>query len=143
MRAAEAGAPCRFQLLIYPVTNLVEPSESRRLFSRGLFLTEEFMQIVDWAYIPPGHDRGDPLVSVALTEKLPPGLAPTYVVTAGFDPLRDEGEAYARRLADEGLSVQLKRYPGFVHGFVNMVGVSNPRAALAEIAVKLKIGLAD
>ena len=85
----------------------------------------------------------DPLVSVHFTEKIPEDLAPALVVTAGFDPLRDEGEVYARTLAAAGVPVELKRYPGLVHGFFNVVGVGrSQRAAVAEIAAKLKAGLA-
>ncbi len=69
----------------------------------------------------------------------PTGLAPALVVTAGFDPLRDEGEAYARTLAEHGVPVQLKRYPGLIHGFFNVVGVGRSnRAAVAEVAARLK-----
>ena len=76
-------------------------------------------------------------------EHFPQNLAPAFVATAGFDPLRDEGEAYARLLAEQGLSVELKRYPGFIHGFANLVGVGRTnRAAMAEMAVKLKRALA-
>ena len=65
------------------------------------------------------------------------------MVTAGFDPLRDEGETYARTLAEAGVPVELRRYPGFIHGFVNVVGVGRAnRAAVAELAAKLKLALA-
>jgi acetyl esterase len=64
-------------------------------------------------------------------------------VTAGFDPLRDEGEAWARTLADAGVDVTLRRYAGFVHGFFNVVGVGRTqRAAVAEIAALVKQRLA-
>ena len=60
------------------------------------------------------------------------------MVTAGFDPLRDEGEAYARMLAAAGVRVDLQRYPGFIHGFFNIVGVGrSTRFAVAEIADRL------
>ena len=144
LRAAAAGVPLRHQLLIYPVTDMEGGSESRKTFARGFFLTDEFMDLADRSYLSPDHDRRDPDVSVLHTEKIPEGLASAHVVTAGFDPLRDEGEAYARLLADHGVSVELKRYPGFIHGFLNIIGVGrSTRAAVAEIAAKLKAALHD
>ena len=105
----------------------------------NVFLTADFMDLAETSYLLPDQDRRDPRVSVHFTEKIPENLAPASVVTAGFDPLRDEGEAYARLLADAGVEVDLKRYPSFVHGFANMVGVGRAtRAAVAEIAAKLK-----
>jgi acetyl esterase len=142
LRAAEAGVPCAFQLLVYPVTNMADPSESRRLFAEGFYLTSRFIEVSESAYLAPGEDRRDPAVSVQFVEKIPAGLAAAFVVTAGYDPLRDEGEVYARRLADAGTAVELKRYPGMIHGFVNVVGVGrSSRAAVAEIAAKLKAAL--
>jgi acetyl esterase len=137
--AAESGVPLKYQLLIYPVTNMAEKSDSRRIFGEGFFLTTAFMDLAEACYLPSGHDPRDPRVSVHFTEKIPEDLAPALVVTAGFDPLRDEGEAYARLLADSGVQVEMKRYPGFIHGFANIVGVGRSnRAAVAEIAAKLK-----
>jgi acetyl esterase len=142
IKAAEAGVPCVFQLLVYPVTNHVDVSESRKKFGEGFYLTHAFMDLAVESYLAPTDDRADPMVSVQLTEKIPEGLAPALVVTAGFDPLRDEGEEYARTLADAGVSVELRRYPGFIHGFFNVVGVGRAnRAAVAEIAAKLKAGI--
>ncbi len=142
MRAANAGVPCRHQLLVYPVTDMVNGSDSRRLFASGFFLTQEFIDLADASYLSTAEERRHPDVSPALTEKIPDGLAPAHVVTAGFDPLRDEGEAWARRLADAGVEVRLKRYPGFIHGFSNVVGVGRTqRAAVAEIAAVLKAAL--
>ncbi len=143
VQAANAGVPLKFQLLVYPVTDMAEKSESRGMFAEGFFLTEDFMNLATESYVPAGADLRDPLLSVLHSEKAPDGLAPAYVATAGFDPLRDEGEAYARMLADNGVPVELKRYPGLIHGFFNIVGVGrSARAAVAEIAVKLKAGLA-
>ena len=142
IRAAEAGVPCAFQLLVYPATDFHEKSESRRAFGDGYYLTAEFMDLAETSYLLPTDDRRDPAVSVLHTEKIPEQLAPALIVTAGFDPLRDEGEAYARMLADAGVAVDMKRYPGFIHGFFNMVGVGRTnRAAVAEIAAKLKAAL--
>jgi acetyl esterase len=142
LKAAEAGVPCAFQLLVYPATDFHEKSESRRAFGEGYYLTEAFMDLAENSYLAPTDDRRDPYVSVLHTEKIPEGLAPAFVVTAGFDPLRDEGEAYARMLHDAGIAVELKRYPGFIHGFFNIVGVGRSnRAAVCEIAAKLKAAL--
>ncbi len=143
IRAAEAGLPVAYQLLIYPVTNMAEKSDSRRIFGEGFFLTTAFMDLAENSYLLEHHDRRDPSVSVYFHEKLPPDLAPAFIATAGFDPLRDEGEAYARLLAEQGLSVELKRYTGFIHGFANCVGTGRSApAAMAEIAVRLKRALA-
>lgn len=142
LKAAEAGVPCAFQLLIYPVTNMAETSESRRMFGQGFFLTSEFTDLAEEMYFVDEAEKRDPLASIAFTEKIPEDLAPAYVATAGFDPLRDEGEAYARMLADAGVQVELKRYPGLIHGFANIVGVGRTnRAAMAEVAAKLKRAL--
>jgi acetyl esterase len=142
IRAAEEGVPLRFQLLVYPATNLVDDSESRRLFGDGFLLTSEFIELAHSTYVTGAHRLDDPRVSVAFTERFPDGLAPALVVTAGFDPLRDEGEAYARQLADAGVRVELRRHPGQVHGFFNVVGVGrSSRAAVAETAAKLKAAL--
>ncbi len=142
LKAAEAGVPCRFQLLVYPMTNMAAHTESRRLFAEGFYLTSEFIEVAERSYLTDPAQMRDPLVSVLLTEKIPDGLAPAYVATAGFDPLRDEGEAWARRLAEAGVDVTLKRFPGLMHGFFNIVGIGRTnRAAAAEIAAQLKQAL--
>ena len=135
LTAAEEGLPLRMQLLIYPATDFSQRSRSRHLFEEGFFLTDRFMvQCEDW-YLPQGHDRTDPVASVLLTKPLPEGLAAAHVVTAGFDPLRDEGEAYADLLAAHGVPVTRKQYPGMIHGFFNIVGVGREaRAHNEEIA---------
>ena len=71
------------------------------------------------------------------------GLPPAYVLTAGFDPLRDEGEAYAARMQEAGVQVALCRYPGLIHSFANLTAVSrSARAAMLEAAGALRMGLA-
>jgi acetyl esterase len=122
LAAAEEGLPLKAQLLVYPATDFSEKSRSRELFREGFFLSDRFMvQCEDW-YLPQGHDRTDPAASVLLTDPLPAGIAPAHVITAGFDPLRDEGEAYAARLAEHGVDVTHKRYSSMIHGFFNLVG---------------------
>ena len=94
------------------------------------------------AYLPDPADRSDPRAS-PLLDDVPDGLAPAYVATAGYDPLRDEGEAYARKLADAGVRIELRRFADQMHGFFNIVGVGRTsRAAVDEIAAALRAGLA-
>jgi acetyl esterase len=139
--AAREGLPLAFQLLVYPGTDASRRYESKRLFGKDLYLTESFMdQVMAW-YVPERADRADPRVS-PLLDDVPPGLAPAYVATAGFDPLRDEGEAYARKLADAGVEVELHRFPDQIHGFVSVVGVGrSAKAASAEVAAALSRAL--
>ena len=142
MTAARQGLPLAFQLLIYPGTDHTASSESRETFAEGFYLTRGFMELATTSYLPKGTPLDDPLAS-PLYADVPAGLAPAYVVTAGFDPLRDEGEAYARKLSAAGVEVELKRYPDQIHGFFNIVGVGRTaRAANAEIAAKLGAALA-
>jgi len=142
-RTLRDGGPApAFQLLIYPVTDLSKKHESYRLFSEGFFLTEKTMDWYRAHYLPDASVALDPAVSPLLAEDLS-GLAPAHVVTAGFDPLRDEGEAYARRLEAAGVAVSLRRYPGLVHGFVNATSLgTSARCAMEEIALALRDGLA-
>ena len=139
--AARDEQPPAFQLLIYPVTDCVEVARSRLEFADGFLLTKENMDWYEENFIG-AHDRRDPRVSPLHAEDLA-GLAPALVVTAGFDPLRDEGEAYARRLQAAGVPTMLRRHPGYVHGFTHiMVGDSGPREALAEMGGVLRGALA-
>ena len=128
--AAREGLPLAFQLLVYPGTDMRGGTESRELFNDGLVLEQDFMDLAKDAYLPHPRDVVDPRASPMLAD-LPSGLAPAYVATAGFDPLRDEGEAYARRLAEAGVEVELRRFPDQLHGFVQMVGVGRTMRAAA------------
>ncbi|GAA3654131.1 alpha/beta hydrolase [Nocardioides ginsengisoli] len=140
--AAREGLPLAFQLLIYPCVDVDRDTESLRLFGEGLYLTAEGMQEFTESYLLTPEDRADDRMNL-LDVKLPDGLAPAYVVTAGFDPLRDEGEEYARLLVDAGVEVELRRFVDQIHGFLNIVGVGrSSRAAVLEIAGRLREGLA-
>jgi acetyl esterase len=141
LMAAREGLPLRSQLLIYPATDLTNSMESHARFGTGYYLTTAFKDLARAAYLPSEDLWTDPRASV-FYDDVPRDLAPAYLCTAGFDPLRDEGEAYARRLADAGAVVDLQRFPGLIHGFANMVGVgrSGP-AAMAEVAAKLAAAL--
>ncbi|MBB6628464.1 alpha/beta hydrolase [Nocardioides sp. KIGAM211] len=139
--AAREGLPLAFQLLVYPASDGVRRTSSAELFSEGFYLTRAYMELANDSYMPAGGDFTDPRYS-PLYADIPAGVAPAFVATAGFDPLRDEGEAYARKLAEAGVRVELKRYPGLIHGFLNIVGVGrSSKAAVAELAAKLKAAL--
>lgn len=138
LAAAREGLPMAFQLLIYPMTDMRGGSDSRTAFNRGLILTQGFMDLAQESYLSSADDVTDPRASVLL-DAVPDGLAPAYIVTAGFDPLRDEGEAYARKLADAGVTIELRRFPEHVHGFIHLVGVGRAaRASMVEIAERLR-----
>jgi acetyl esterase len=140
--AAREGLPLKFQLLLYPVTDSVHRTASRKLFGGGFFLTTEFMDFALETYVPNIADRDDPRVTL-LNADLPAALAPAYVCTAGFDPLRDEGEEYADQLAAAGVQVELRRFGGTIHGFAGIVGAGTAGPArVAEIAAALRAGLA-
>ena len=141
LAAAREGLPLALQLLIYPMTDMRGGSDSRTAFNRRLILTQGFMDLAKDSYLNTADDLTDPRVSPLLNE-VPAGLAPAYVVTAGFDPLRDEGEAYARKLADAGVTVELRRFPEQVHGFIHVVGVGRSgRASMVEIAGRVRAAL--
>jgi acetyl esterase len=121
-------------LLIYPVVDATQERRSRRLFGKGFFLTDELMQWYTGHFMPEGSDPADPLISPLLSPDLAKS-APALVVTAGFDPLRDEGEAYAEALREAGVPVLLRRFPGLFHGFINSIGASpSSYDALVEVA---------
>ena len=133
IEAARHGWPCAVQLLIYPTTMARRGTRSLRLFGEDFYLTRGFMERGEESYaadVPADDPRLSPVHA-----DLPPGLAPALVYTAGFDPLRDEGEAYADRLREAGVEVELTRFDDQIHGFVNIVGVGRTsRAANLRIA---------
>lgn len=137
LAAAQEGLPLDLQLLVYPMTDAVNRSRSREMFGAGYYLTTAFMDVATTNYTPDIATRGDAHVSPLLHE-VPEGLAPAYVVTAGYDPLRDEGEAYARHLADAGVDVELRRFPDQIHGFLNTLTLRSSRACVAEIAAAVR-----
>ena len=108
-----------FQMLIYPATDSSKESGSRKSFAEGYFLSKDLM---DWfwkAYVPAGTDLADLRLSPLLAKDLA-GLPPAFVLTAGYDPLRDEGRAYADRLIDAGVKTTYVNYPGTIHGFFSL-----------------------
>jgi len=140
-RDAEAALPA-MQLLIYPVTETAGTAFSRRTFGEGFLLTRGDMGWFEGHYLPLGVDREDPRVALLNAADLS-GLPPAYIATAGFDPLRDEGEAFALRLREAGVQVALRRHPGLVHTFLNLTAICpTAREAVLEAAGALRMGLA-
>jgi acetyl esterase len=134
--AARDGGPAPvLQLLIYPTTDFTIRRRSRELFGEGFLLSNPEMDWFETNYLGPARAQAsDPRASPLLADDLG-GLAPALVVTAAFDPLRDEGEEYAQALQAAGTPVTLRRFPGLIHGFVNAVGVSRTcQEAVIEIA---------
>ncbi|HJL16327.1 MAG TPA: alpha/beta hydrolase [Sandaracinaceae bacterium LLY-WYZ-13_1] len=121
VRDADEPMPA-FQLLIYPGTDLTRSMPSHRLFAEGFFLTERTMDWFVASYLTDPSQETDPRGSpLALEDKR--GLPPAHVAVAGFDPLRDEGEAYAEALREAGVPTTLRCYESQIHGFVQMGGI--------------------
>jgi len=137
--ARDAGGPgLEYQLLIYPATDqrLAHPSILRN--GEGYLLTKKSMEYFQAQYLPNKADLTDWRASPLLAGSLA-GLPPAYVVTAGYDPLVDEGREYAERMAKEGVDVSYHEYSDMVHGFILMGGVlDTANAAVAECCEKLR-----
>jgi len=141
--ARHAEEPLAAQLLVYPNTCYRADTESLRdNDDRWMFNRHS----VDWYwrnYLADPEDGRDPMVSPLLAPDLC-GLPPALVITAAHDPLRDEGERYAERMRESGVSVELTRYDGMAHGFFTMSGVlPDARRAVAQAAEYLRKNVSD
>jgi acetyl esterase len=137
--ARDRGQPeiC-FQLLIYPVTDAACDTPSYSENAEGYFLTREAMQWFWNHYIRIDADRDNPYASPLRAGNLA-GLPSAMVITAEFDPLRDEGELYAERMRAAGVPVQLVRYHGMIHGFFAMSAIINQgKTAVQQSAATLR-----
>jgi len=124
----------RCQVLIYPMLDPACNSPSYAEYAEGYGPGAVDMQRGWSEYLPKGSDPLDPL-ACPLHAADTAGVAPAFVLTAEYDTLRDEGEAYARKLVDAGNLVQQRRYPGTIHGFFTMPGVLRiAREALHDVA---------
>jgi acetyl esterase len=139
----EGGPQPALQALIYPVADTAGTWPSRDAFAEGFLLTRADMDWFEGHYLANGSDREDPRVSLLRATDLS-GLPPAYVAVAGFDPLRDEGEAYAERLREAGVQVALRRHPGLIHGFANLTEICpSAREAMQELAGAVRMALAS
>jgi acetyl esterase/lipase len=140
--ARDRGGPkIAFQLLVYPATDMACNTYSHKTFT-DYFLTDRSIRYFLGHYLRGEGDRKDPAASPALAsnhKNLPPAL----VITAEFDPLRDEGEAYGELLRKAGVPVTVTRYDGMIHGFFTMGQVlAQGREAISQAAGALRTAFA-
>jgi acetyl esterase len=136
------GPALRHQLLIYPVTDADFSRASYRENAEGYLLTTKAMEWFWSHYVPDVAQRVEPYAAPLRAVELA-GLPPAFVITAEYDPLRDEGEAYARRLQHSGVPTVLKRYDGAIHGFFAMGLLAQVgRDAVDDAAAAVRAALA-
>ncbi|MGE0733189.1 MAG: alpha/beta hydrolase [Alphaproteobacteria bacterium] len=132
--ARDRKLPLKFQLLVYPATDLAVETRSRREFGSGYLLTKS---LIDWfigSYSRSPADLLDPRASPGRAENLK-DLASAAVIVCGCDPLHDEGVTYAEKLHAAGVSVALGDFPGLLHGSFNMSGALDSSKMLIDFCV--------
>ena len=139
----DLGGPALcYQLLVYPVTDHNYDTASYRANAEGYLLTRDAMVWFWNHYLRSPADGSNPMASPLRADNLR-GLPPAMVITAEFDPLRDEGEAYAARLQEAGVPVTLKRYDGMIHGFFCLGTVlEQGKQAIEDAAAALRTAFA-
>jgi acetyl esterase len=151
LRARDKQIPLAAQLMFYPAIDPAMTSPSIAENGTGYFLTEHDMAWFYQQYLPAGPPSAPPPsaatagAATALTSEADlahadvAGVAPAIVATAEFDPLRDEGAAYAARLADAGVPTQYVPGPGLIHGFAGFIGVVDAAdATVADVLARLR-----
>jgi acetyl esterase len=146
LMAKDRGGPnIRLQVLLIPATDTNFETQSYRDFDTGRFLPRAFMQFGWNIYAPDEKTRSNPYaVPMRASAEQLRGLPPALVITAENDPLRDEGEAYARKLKEAGVAVTSARYNGMIHDFVllnGIHGVSGTQAALKQASEAIRDAL--
>src|SRR5262245_62090440 len=138
MSRDRGGPAIGLQVLVYPVTQYGLDTRSYRDYADGYLLTKNAMRWFWDHYLARPEDGASPYASPLSARSLE-GLPPALVITAEYDPLGDECEAYAARLREAGVPVTQTRYPGMIHGFLRMINqVDKARAARDEIAAALR-----
>ena len=126
------------QILIYPITDYRFDTPSYEENREGYMLTRDLMKWFWNHFINDESKADDPYVS-PLRAKNFSNLPPALILTAGYDPLRDEGEAYAEKLQEAGVNVTLTRYPGMIHAFIRMTAqLDKANEALGEVSGMLR-----
>ncbi len=142
--ARQNGGPhLALQVLFCPILDMSIATESRQAFAEGYFLTKAMIEWITLHYLPPQWDADDPRISPLRAAGFH-GLPPAHVHTAEFDPLRDEGKAYADRLTQAGAEVSYTCHAGMIHHFYGMAGVvPYARTAVASAGAAIKRALAQ
>ncbi|MEC7986121.1 MAG: alpha/beta hydrolase [Myxococcota bacterium] len=136
-RREEGKTLPKAQLLVVPGIDLTNSSESVKELSEGYFLTKEHIDWFHSNYEPDLEKRRNPLVSPIFAESLS-RLPPAVVVTAGFDVLRDEGDAYAKKLKEDGVETHHIHHPSFLHGFMYTDLIDHITKAKLELCATFK-----
>jgi acetyl esterase len=138
----EGDSPVAFQALLYPVTDPAMNTESYRENADDPFLSADEM-VWYWAQYGDGKAPDDPRAALSAAADLS-GLPPTYLLTAGFDPLRDEGRAFGEALSRAGVPVRHSEYEDMPHGFLLFAGrLSRAQEGLSEVADAVVAGLGN
>jgi acetyl esterase len=137
-----SGPQIRYQVLLQPMTDYYEPgTPSLQEYAEGYFLTREAL-IRFWQHYLPDTSKALTPYAAPLRAKSLAGLPPALIITAEYDPLRDEGERYASRLQEAGVLVTLKRFDGMIHPFMLMAGsLAQGKAAISFVAEQLRTAL--
>ena len=142
MARDQGGPALAFQLLIYPATDFTAQTNSKEENATGYFLTKQDMTWFMNHYLPNEDQTTNPQASPALATNLH-HLPPALIITAEYDPLRDEGEAYGQRLQKAGVPAKVSRYNGMIHGFMSMGPIFDQgKQGVAESAAALKAAFA-
>jgi acetyl esterase len=138
LAVAQRGPGLAFQLLIYPVTDLSRTIGADHPLGEGYLLDHRLIAWFRDHYLARAEDAGDPRASPLLADDLS-GLPPAMIITAGHDPLCEQGADYAERLLAAGVAVEYRCYEGQIHGFVSMSGaLEEGREALERAGAALK-----
>ena len=127
-----------YQLLLYPLVQFVDIRTKKMSFQEsGFFISPNLFDYFRDSYVANEADRMDPRVSPLFArDETFAGLPPAHFILCGWDPLKDEGKAYAAKLAAHGVPVTIREHPGMVHGFMNMTAISKPaRDAIADAGI--------
>jgi acetyl esterase/lipase len=130
--------PLAFQFLLCPIMDFAAESDSRRSLAQGYLVDRDTLEHDLKHYLAPGTDRADPRVSPLRAADVS-GLPPTIVHTAEFDPLRDEGQAYAERTQQAGVRTLYRCHPGMIHIFYGMRGlITYAGVAFAQMGADIR-----